>query len=136
MSFDYERLLERARGKLPKEIVKSERFEIPKMRFTVVGNRTIIHNFREIADILNRNPQHLLKYLSGEMATAATLDGERAIFQGKFTQETLERLVKLYAEYFVICPVCRRPDTKIVKERRLSFIICEACGARSPVKSV
>jgi translation initiation factor 2 subunit 2 len=93
----------------------------------------MIYNFKEIADALNRDPQHLLKYLTREMATAATMQESRVIFQGKFSSETLGRLIQRYMENFVVCPVCKLPDTKIVKEKRLSFLICEACGAKSSV---
>ena len=74
--------------------------------------------------------------LSREMATAGSMDGVRAIFQGKFKTDTLNRLIQLYAEAFVICPVCRRPDTKIVKEKRFSFLSCEACGAKSSARAI
>jgi translation initiation factor 2 subunit 2 len=85
---------------------------------------------------MNRDPQHLLRYLSRELATAGTLDGVRAIFQGKFKSDTLDRLVHHYAEEFAICPVCKRPDTKILKEKRFSFLACEACGAKSSIRTV
>ena len=70
------------------------------------------------------------------MATAATIQGGKVIFQGKFRRDTFDRLVQRYIERFVICPVCKLPDTKIVKEKRLSFIICEACGAKSSVQQL
>ena len=98
--------------------------------------RTIIYNFKEIADLLNRDPQHILKFLSKETATAATLQESRAIFKGKFSQDTLQRLLQRYLEAFVVCPVCKRPDTKVVKEKRLSFLICEACGAKSSIQQL
>jgi translation initiation factor 2 subunit 2 len=98
--------------------------------------RTTIYNFKEVADALGREPQHLLKFLSGEMATAATMQEGRAIFQGKFGTDTFERLVQRYVEGFVVCPICKRPDTKITKEKRLSFLTCSACGAKSAVKQL
>jgi len=86
---------------------------------------------------LNRDPLHILRFLSREMATAGALDkAGRAIFQGKFKSDTLERLIKHYVDEFVVCPVCKRPDTKIVKERRFSFLACEACGAKSSIRTV
>jgi len=136
MKYDYEELLERARSKIPEVVSKRERLELPKLHHSTIGMRTIIHNFREVADTLNRDPQHVLKFLAGEMATAATVQESRVIFQGKFGQETLERLIHRYMESFVICPVCKLPDTKIVKEKRLSFLVCEACGAKSSVKQL
>jgi translation initiation factor 2 subunit 2 len=136
MEYDYEKLLKRARSQIPEVTSKIERLEIPKLRHTRIGVRTIISNFKEVADALNRDPQHMLKFLSGEMATAATIQGSRIIFQGKFSQETFDRLMDRYMESFVICPVCKRPDTKIIKEKRLSFLVCEACGARSSIKQL
>jgi translation initiation factor 2 subunit 2 len=134
MEYDYEALLKRARSQLPEITSKRERLEIPSLHYTVVGMRTIIHNFKEIAETLNRDPQHILKFLAGELATAAIMQESRVIFQGKFPRETVERLLQRYMETFVTCPVCKRPDTKIVKEKRLSFLVCEACGAKSSVR--
>ena len=136
MTLDYRKMLDEAYSQMPPEVFKHERFEVPRLASVIVGSRTFVHNFKEICDILNRRPLHVLKFLSKEMATAGTIDGPRAIFQGKFERATLERLIKRYVDEFVMCPVCKRPDSKIVKERRLYFLVCEACGARSPVKPV
>ncbi len=136
MVSDYRELLKRAHDQLPPEVLEHKRFEIPRVRSGNVGMRTYIVNFREIAEALNRDPQHLLRYLSREMATAGTSDGARAIFHGKFKFDTLDSLVKHYAQEFVVCPVCKRPDTKVVKEKRFSFLVCEACGAKSSVKTL
>ncbi|MCD6445907.1 translation initiation factor IF-2 subunit beta [Candidatus Bathyarchaeota archaeon] len=136
MKYNYEELLKRAYSQIPETALKRERLELPRLEYSVVGMRTIIHNFKEIADVLNRDPQHILKFLTREMATAATLQGSRVIFQGKFPPETFQRLLRRYMEKFVICPICKRPDTKIVKEKRLSFLVCQACGAKSPVQQL
>ncbi len=136
MKYDYEELLKRARSQIPEVVSKRERLELPRINLSVIGMRTIIHNFKEIAEVLNRNPQHLLKYLTREIATAATMQESRVIFQGKFSRETMKRLMQRYMESFVICPVCKRPDTKIVKEKRLSFLVCVACGAKSSVRQL
>jgi len=136
MKYDYEELLKKARSQIPEVASKRERLELPRLHHSVIGMRTIIYNFKEVADLLDRDPQHVLKFLTRETATAATIQESRAIFKGKFSQETLQRLLQRYMETFVVCPVCKRPDTKIVKEKRLSFLVCEACGARSSVQQL
>jgi len=136
MKHNYEKLLKRARSQIPEVVSKRERLELPKINLSVIGMRTIAYNFKEIAEALNRDPQHMLKFLTREMATAATMQESRVIFQGKFSRETLKRLIQRYMENFVICPVCKRPDTNIVKEKRLSFLVCEACGAKSSVRQL
>jgi translation initiation factor 2 subunit 2 len=136
MKYDYDELLKRACSQMPEVSLKHERLELPRLYITTVGMRTIISNFKEVADVLNRNPQHILKFLTREMATAATFHENRAVFQGKFKRDSFERLLQRYMEAFVICPVCKRPDTKIVKEKRLSFLVCNACGAKSSIKQL
>jgi translation initiation factor 2 subunit 2 len=136
MKMNYEEMLKRARSQLPPEILEHKRFDIPRPRCSVIGMRTIFRNYKEICDALNRDPHHLLKFLSREMATAGTVDRSRVVFQGKFRYDTFERLIKRYVDEFVTCPVCKRPDTKIIKEKRLYFLICEACGAKSSIRPV
>jgi translation initiation factor 2 subunit 2 len=136
MGYNYEELLKRARSQFPEVGVKSERLELPRLHYAKIGMRTVIYNFKELAGAMDRDPQHLLKFLTGEMATAATMQGSRVIFQGKFSEDTFDRLIQRYMESFVVCPVCKRPDTRIVKEKRLSFLVCQACGAKSSIKQL
>ena len=136
MSYNYDDLLKKACAQMPEVSAKRERLELPRLIINTVGMRTIISNFKDVADALDRDPQHVLKFLTREMATAATFQDSRAIFQGKFRADSFERLLQRYLESYVICPVCKRPDTRIVKERRLSFLVCNACGAKSSIKQL
>lgn len=136
MSFNYDDLLKRACAQMPEVSAKHERLEIPSLMVSTVGMRTIISNFKEVAEALDRDPQHILKFLTREMATAATFQDSRAIFQGKFQRDSFERLLSRYMESYVVCPICKRPDTRVVKEKRVSYLVCNACGAKSPIKQL
>ncbi len=136
MSYNYDDLLKRACAQMPEVQAKRERLEIPRIMIQTVGMRTVINNFKEISEALDRDPQHILKFLTREMATAATFHDSRAIFQGKFQRDSFERLLQRYMEGYVVCPVCKRPDTKVSKEKRLSFLVCNACGAKSSIKQL
>lgn len=133
MSFDYQKLLDRAMAGITSPGSTGERFELPIAIVSIIGARTIVNNFADLADRLNRDPQHVLKYLAKEMATAGSFEGGRGFFQGKFSRDTINRLISAYSNRFVICPVCHRPDTKVERRDRLSFLVCEACGARSSI---
>jgi len=133
MEKDYRSMLNRAYGELPEQMESYERWATPRSDVRIVGRRTIIMNFKEMADDLGRKPEHLLKFLSGEMATLPRFDGTRAIFQGRFRGDSIRNLLEVYAKKYVVCPVCKRPDTQIVREKRLWFLQCEACGARSSI---
>ncbi len=133
VSDNYDALLDRALAGITKKGTSGERFELPVAQVQVIGARTIVVNFAEVVDRLNRDPHHVLKYLAKEMATAGSYEGGRGYFQGKFSRDTINRLIGVYSNRFVICPVCHRPDTHVEKRERLSFLVCEACGARSSI---
>jgi translation initiation factor 2 subunit 2 len=133
MEKDYKAMLDRAYEEVPEQVESYERWTIPRSDVRTVGRRTVIMNFKDIADYFGRDPEHLLKFLSGEMATLPRFDGTRAIFQGRFRADSIRNLLEVYANKYVVCPVCKRPDTRIVRERRLFFLQCEACGARSSI---
>src|SRR5713101_8988600 len=128
---DYDGLLDRALSKITQSTGTGERFELPIAMVQIIGQRTIVVNFSDVVDRLNRDPHHVLKYLAKEMATAGSFEAGKGYFEGKFSQQTINRLIEVYTSRFVICPVCKRPDTKVEKRERLSFLVCEACGARS-----
>jgi len=98
------------------------------------GKATVLENFGTIAGVLNRDPDHLLKFLLRELGTAGKLDGPRAVFQGKFSGSTVTEHINAYVKEYVICGECGRPDTHLVKSDRLLMIKCDACGAHRPAK--
>ncbi|MCD6443606.1 translation initiation factor IF-2 subunit beta [Candidatus Bathyarchaeota archaeon] len=132
-SSSYEEMLRRALTLLPKKPVKSERFMIPSADTVIVGNRTIIRNFKTIASTLNRKPEHLLRFLCKEAGSAGSLRDDMAEIHGKFSRSQVNRFIRRYVQSYVICPVCKRPDTHLEKHERILYIVCDACGARSPV---
>lgn len=138
MTHSYEELLSRARSSVAKEAKKSGtlRLELPEPDVIWVGNKTIFRNFAEFPKLLRREPGRVLMYLAKELATAASLDGERAIFIGRKDKESFSQLLQRYMKDGVLCPVCGSPDTHLEKEKRLWFMVCEACGARSVAKVV
>ncbi len=136
MGFDYDALLEKAYSEMPEKVFKAERFELPRARRYKEGNKTVIKNFIDIADAINRDPNHLLKYLLKTLGTAGVIDGRRAILQGVFDEEDINREIVSYVESYVLCRECRRPDTKLIKEGRITLLKCEACGAQQSVRSM
>jgi len=133
---DYEKLLNRALEQVPRTVFERERFQIPEADVAVIGNRTTLRNFRSIASALNREPEHMLKYLLRELGAAGNLEGNQAIFQGRFVKSVVDDRIKRYVQEFVLCRECNKPDTKLIKQERVHVLKCEACGARASVRSV
>ena len=135
MSAKYEKLLKRIKGKLSKDSsVSTARFELPIVDVMWEGQRTLFRNFADYPKIMRRDPLKLLQYLSKEFAVPAERIGDTAMFIGKRDPDDFTRLLKIYVKDYIECPTCTSPDTRIEKEKRIHFLICEACGAKSTIK--
>jgi translation initiation factor 2 subunit 2 len=133
-NYDYKKLVARAREKLPTAITEHSRFQIPELEMFIEGKTTVVRNFTDIADAINRDPQDILAYLLKELGTAGTSEGKRVIFKGKVQPDQIKDRINSYVSTFVICSECERPDTKLIKDGRTLILECDACGAHRPVK--
>jgi len=113
MEKDYKEMLSRAYKNLPDLVAEVDRFQIPRAIVRRQGRRSVIQNFKEIAE--------------------SNFDGDKVVFQGRFNADSIRNLIEIYTNKYVICPVCGRPDTNVVRDKRLSFLQCDACGARSSI---
>ena len=133
----YELLLDRVMSELPESVRRvGDRTLVLNPIIIHEARRTIITNFKDMAEKLNRQPQHLARFIFKESGKPGVLDNERLMIQGKLSNDELRRLLELYVKEFVKCPVCGGLDTKIVSEKRLRFLICEVCGAKSSIRKI
>ena len=130
----YEALLKKAYAHVTEQSESTGRFIVPEASVTIEGKTTILDNFAEIADVVRRDQDHLMKYLLGELGTAGKIDGTRAIFNGKFEPALVNGLIRSYVDDYVICSECGKPDTRLVKDDRVLLLRCDACGGHRPVR--
>jgi len=129
--------LDRGLSKVPKTESR-DRLAIPSVECISEKNKTIVQNLNQIADLLNRDVKHLLKYMTLRLAAPYSESGEgRYVFKGRILPKQLDTVVADYIKAYVECPVCKRPDTKLSREKRgIVQLVCLSCGAVSPVKSL
>lgn len=132
---EYEKLLKAARKQLPEAILSKERFEVPKVRGHIQGNKTVISNFHQIADFLRKDVGHLVKYVLKELAAPGNLTKTALIIGTKVSASRINEKINQYVKEYVLCPECGKPDTKVEKEEDFLFLKCAACGARHSIKS-
>lgn len=131
----YAALLDRIYAKLGSTSRKDiSRLELPTPQVIWVGQRTIFRNFMEFPKALRRAPEKLLLYLNKELASAGYISGDRVIFLGRKERSSFGALIDRYVKDYVVCPVCSSPDTRTEKNKKLGFLLCEACGAKSSIK--
>ena len=126
-------MLEDAYSKVKQIDVSSGRFEIPKVVGHFEGKKTILTNFFQIAVHIRRDPEHFQKFILKEVAASGHKDGDRLVLNMKVPSIKINSKIEQYVKEFVLCRECGKPDTEIVKDGRLNFIHCLACGAKHSV---
>ncbi len=130
---DYLANLDRALKQVPEIKGSGERFVVPEPKLLTEGKTTVLENFAGIVDKLNREPEHIFKFLLRELGTAGKIDGSRAIFMRRLTTDVVTELINAYVKEYVTCSECGRPDTHLIKSERILTLRCDACGAHRPV---
>lgn len=134
-TYNYKELLTKAHKNIAIKPGSDDRFKLPQVEIFYEGNTTVIKNFDKISDAINRDSDHILKFLLGGVGSAGERDGSRVIFQGKIPADTIQEKLKDYIEFFVTCSECGKPDTTLIKRGRNMIVRCDACGAVRPLKS-
>lgn len=141
--YTYEELLTRVfnimREKNPDYVTGEKRkFVMKPPQVNRVGTKkTSFTNFAEICKLLRRQEKHLLNFLLVELGTSGSLDiNKQLTIKGKFQQKQIENVLRRYIKEYVTCHTCRSPETSMVKDERLFFLKCEACGASCSVASI
>jgi len=130
----YEDLLKRGKEQTEDLSDTEERFSYPDPETFKEGTTTVFKNFSEVATALNRDEQHLLRFLNRQLGTAGKQQGDMVVFQGDFSSSEVASRIEGYVEEYVLCSECMRPDTRLVRVNRTQMLKCDACGARMPVK--
>jgi translation initiation factor 2 subunit 2 len=132
---DYETLLNEAYENV-EATEEAERFEILKVKGHHEGTRTILSNFAQVVANIRRSPEHLLKFLSKELASQCEVKGDRLILSRRLASKDINDKIEKYVNTFVLCPKCAKPDTELSEEDGKAFLKCLACGEKYEVHKI
>ena len=132
----YEELLVKAYHTIPQKALSHERFEIPRAESFIQGSKTIVKGFNILIKDMRRDKKHFLKYLTKETAAPITEGTNQLLINGKIGAIQLNKLIESYFNQFVLCPECKKPDTKVISQDGVHLLKCEACGAIKPVSGL
>ena len=131
---DYESLLKKTEGVLSKSNLNQQRLQIPEPDIMQEGKVTIVRNFMDIVEVVNRDSKHISKFLMTEFGIGVTISGKRLIMNRKISADQISAKIKQYMESYVMCYECNSPDTEIQKIGRTYVLSCKACGAQHPIR--
>ncbi len=134
MEFEqYKKYLKQAMDQIPEGAKQKERFIIPDVEIRPEGKNTIILNFSKIIQKINRDVKHFLPIFLKNIGTMGEDRGGQLFLKGRPKKDVLNRHINEYVNKYVLCKICNKPDTSISKEDKKLYLICQACGARTPI---
>jgi len=103
------------------------------------GVKTVIENMAAVAKALKVPPEYPTRFLGYELCTQATFEDSAdrtcTIVKGKYSIEELDRALDEFIKKFVLCPVCKLPETRISVKKGQVRIRCASCGHAGPLTS-
>ena len=132
--FDYEKLLDRAHKSIPRDISGEARWKLPEPEVLIEGQQTIIRNFSDITDRMDRDANHVYHFLQNELGTSGSREEHRVLLKGRIPPKRIKEKLGNYVRMYILCDQCNAPDTRFLKEDRTTLLKCQACGATRPVK--
>ncbi|KAK9449807.1 domain found in IF2B/IF5-domain-containing protein [Limtongia smithiae] len=117
---------------------RGQRYKIPPPSVMREGNKkTIFANLQSISERMHRPYEHVMQFLFAELGTSGSVDGSaRLVIKGRFQQKQLENVLRRYIVEYVTCKTCKSINTKLAKENRLYFVVCDSCGSRRSVSGI
>lgn len=116
-----------------------------KKKYTIVppqvardgSKKTSFANIIDICKRMHRQPDHVIQYLFAELGTVGSIDGsQRLIIKGRFQPKQIENVLRRYIVEYVTCKTCKSPNTLLLKENRIYFMKCAACGSQRSVSAI
>lgn len=111
-----------------------DRFVVPLPQVESHGTKTLVKNFSDIANAIRRTPQEVASYLFKELATSGVVQNGSLVLNAKVNTDSIQKKITNYIRDYVYCKFCGEPDTKLMREGKNLFMVCEACGKRQVVK--
>uniref|UniRef100_A0A6U0TVU4 Translation initiation factor IF2/IF5 domain-containing protein n=1 Tax=Pinguiococcus pyrenoidosus TaxID=172671 RepID=A0A6U0TVU4_9STRA len=103
------------------------------------SKKTLWSNFPEIIRLIDRSSDHVFQFFLAELGTEGSIDLQgRLMLRGRFMSKSIESLLKRYVQEYVMCKMCRSPETALSRDpvSRLYFIHCRACGSSRSVAPI
>lgn len=124
----YEEMLENALKNLPNVVSITDRYTLPDLEIKHEKNKTYVLNIKEILYKIKRSPEEFRSDFLRILGVPGRFEREVLVLNGLINRETLKRKLEEYVKFFVICEICKKPETIIINENNIRYLKCEACG--------
>ena len=104
------------------------KLSLPRPIVAVVNKKTLVKNFRQMCQQMNRSELDVQKFFSDELLKKTSVDSKGGLLiWGMFRQPGIEKITKRYITQFIICKECNASKTELIKEHRVLYLKCHKC---------
>jgi translation initiation factor 2 subunit 2 len=142
MNWTTDKLLDRAYILLKKEQKQRKTFIKPEI--SNHNRKSYITNFMEFSESIDREPEHIRKYLSKDMNVDISFTKEDNFnsddisglkFNNMFKSQQIMNSITNYMKQFVLCELCKSGLTEIIKIDRINYLKCNGCKANKAINN-
>lgn len=117
------------------------RYRMPRMVTRTEGSgngiKTCIVNMKEISEALVRMPEIVTKFFGVELGAQCRWEAGagKSTVNGAHSPSSLQKLLNVFIDKFVLCPNCHLPETSLSVKRDTIYQKCRACGSTEPCEA-
>lgn len=108
--------------------------------FAKKDRKSYVHNFVEVCKSINRDPEEVRKFLGRElnMETSFKENESKSLKINAIVRNgsTVENIIYKYVVEHVQCKSCKSCKTVTQRVDRLTYLVCNTCGARITVTPI
>jgi translation initiation factor 2 subunit 2 len=132
-----DRVYEELRAKNPSlSSTEATRNQIPVPQIERYGSKkTAVANFKNICDAINRSMEEVKDYLDKELSTTGSIDSSNCLILKLQNVKSIqfEGIIIKYIDEFVKCHSCKKINSTLQKEDRITVLKCNLCQASRTV---
>lgn len=104
------------------------RYKMSKLKIKIEGSgngiKTVLVNINDIENELYKNKFEICKYLS----IVCNTNYLKNVLNGEFTNSYLQNKIYNYIDSYVLCELCKLPETKYKISKKKLYNKCQACS--------
>ena len=119
---------------------ETNKLQLQPIQFDKVGSKKFKwSNFREFANSLNRQAEHMAQFVGAGLGIEPILQEEALLMEGRrFDKESLQTITRKYILDYVKCPFCSSTSTDLYRDSSIREYIlkCNACQSKKTMTAI
>ena len=92
---------------------------------------TLINNLDNVANDIGREQNLIIEFFKKKFSANFSIKKQMLVTSKDISYDEFEKAIREFIEYFVLCPICRLPETNIRKSSNDLYLDCICCSSTS-----